>query len=136
MRFCLCLLMAAVSVFAADSKSAGHLRGKVKIHPGQSATVETADGQTVALGGDETSQKILQDTRLNGYEIDARGHFTTPGHFQLDPSHTHSMLVRDGGKLKLVTYWCEICAIRSYTPGPCVCCQRETMLDLRDPDEH
>jgi len=43
--------------------------------------------------------------------------------------------VRQDGKLKLVTYWCDICAIRAYTPGPCVCCQRETTLDLRDPDQ-
>jgi len=27
-----------------------------------------------------------------------------------------------------------VCGIRAYTPGPCVCCQAETELDLRDPD--
>jgi hypothetical protein len=27
-----------------------------------------------------------------------------------------------------------VCNIRAYTPGPCVCCQRETTLDLIDPD--
>ena len=35
----------------------------------------------------------------------------------------------------MVTYWCEVCAIRSYTPGLCVCCRDETTLDLRDPDQ-
>jgi hypothetical protein len=36
--------------------------------------------------------------------------------------------------MKLVSYWCDICTIRSYTPGPCVCCQKDTTLDLIDPD--
>jgi hypothetical protein len=48
---------------------------------------------------------------------------------------TRAVLVRQGGRLKYVTYWCEVCSIRSYAPGPCWCCQRETTLDLRDPDE-
>ena len=26
-------------------------------------------------------------------------------------------------------------SIRDYTPGPCRCCQKELLLDLRDPDE-
>jgi hypothetical protein len=34
----------------------------------------------------------------------------------------------------MVTYWCEVCAIRTYTPGECMCCQENTELDLRDPD--
>ena len=78
---------------------------------------------------------MLGDTRLNGFEIHAKGHFTDPGHFQLDPIHTHSLLVNTDGHLKMVTYWCDTCSIRAYTPGPCVCCQQETVLDLRDPDK-
>jgi hypothetical protein len=35
----------------------------------------------------------------------------------------------------MITYWCDVCSIRAYTPGPCVCCQQETTLDLRDPDK-
>lgn len=135
MRFCLCLLMMAAGfLHAADLHGSAPLRGKLHIQQGK-ATLETSDHKMIALEGDEVSNKVLGDDRLNGFEIEARGHFKSPDHFVIDPSHTHSLLVRKDGKLKLVTYWCDICSIRAYTPGPCVCCQRETTLDLRDPDD-
>jgi hypothetical protein len=86
------------------------------------------------LDGDDSMQKILQDPRLNGFDVEAKGHFTSAGRFLIDPIHTHSMLVRKDGRLKMISYFCDICNIRSYTPGPCVCCQKETVLDLQDPD--
>ena len=108
------------------------LRGKLAIHPGHPATLETADHKTVRLEGDETVQKVLQDPRINGFAVQARGHFAGADRFVIDPSHTHSLLVRKDGKLKLITYWCDVCSIRAYTPGPCVCCRQETTLDLQD----
>ena len=47
----------------------------------------------------------------------------------------HALLVHQNGKLKMITYWCDVCSIRAYAPGPCVCCQKETTLELRDPDD-
>ena len=139
MRVSLCLLaILGTVVWAADVKSAppkAVLSGKIVIQEGQPAQVETADHKTVLLDGDDDTRKILGDTRLNGFQVEARGHFTAPGHFLIDPIYTHHLLVRKDGKLKLITYWCNVCAIRAYTPGPCVCCQRETTLDLRDPDQ-
>jgi hypothetical protein len=130
--------LAAAALWAADTEpapAANAVRGKLIVHDGQPAEVETPDGKTVQLDGDEPTRKVLGDTRLNGFQVEARGHFTAPGHFLIHPMHTHSFLVRQDGKLKMVTYWCDICSIRAYTPGPCVCCQRETALDLRDPDQ-
>jgi len=135
MRFCLCLLiLVAVSVFAADSHPET-LRGKLVIGDGKPPVVETAEHKVVTLDGDEPTRQVLADQRLNGFEVEAKGRFTAPDRFLIDPIHTRSMLVRQDGKLRMVTYWCDICSIRSFTPGPCVCCQRETTLDLRDPDE-
>jgi len=111
------------------------LRGKLIVHAGGPATIETPDHQTVKLEGDDTTTKLLGDSRLSGFEVEARGHFIAPGRFRIDPSHTHSLMVRQDGRLKLITYWCDVCSIRAYTPGPCVCCQKETTLDLRDPDQ-
>ena len=51
----------------------------------------------------------------------------------LDPNHARTVLAHKDGKLKMITYWCDVCSIRSYEPGPCWCCQAETVLDLRDP---
>jgi hypothetical protein len=136
MRFCLCFLMlAAVSAFAADSHPGEALRGRLVLRDGKPPALETAEHKLVTLDGDEPTRKVLGDQRLNGFEIEAKGRFTAPDRFLIDPIHTHGMLVRQDGKLRMVTYWCDICSIRSFTPGPCVCCQRETTLDLRDPDE-
>ena len=136
MRFCLCLLLlAAGSLFAADLHPAETLRGKLVLRDGQPPAVETAEHKLVILDGDEPTRKVLADDRLNGFDVEAKGRFTTPDRFLIDPIHTRALLVRQGGKLRMVTYWCDLCSIRSFTPGPCVCCQRETTLDLHDPDE-
>jgi hypothetical protein len=135
MRFCLCLLALAAACLAADTHQGVTVRGKLTVHEGQPATIETADHQTITLDGDETTRKVLGDQRLNGFDIQVKGHYTGAGRFLIDPSHTHSTLVNKDGHLKMVTYWCETCAIRSYTPGLCVCCRQETTLDLRDPDQ-
>ncbi len=137
MRLCLCFIGIVLgSLQGAEVHPGQLLRGKLAIHPGHPATLETAEHQTVQLDGDETALKVLQDKRLDGFQVEARGHFTAADRFRIDPSYTHSLLVRKDGKLKLITYWCDLCSIRAYTPGPCVCCQRETTLDLQDPDSH
>lgn len=136
MRYCLCLLAVTLACLtAAEPHQSVSLRGKLSVREGTPATIETPDRKLVTLDGDAVTRKVLGDERLNGFEIEARGHFTAPGRFAIDPSHTHSLLVRQNGRLKLISYWCDICSIRAYTPGPCVCCQRETTLDLLDPDK-
>ena len=136
MRFCLCLLALSLGwACAADSLPGGTLRGKLFVRAGKAPAIEMPDHKLVALDGDDSTLKILHDQRLNGFAVEARGHFTGPGQFQADPIHTRGLLVRQDGRLKMITYFCEVCNIRSFTPGPCVCCQKETALELRDPDE-
>jgi hypothetical protein len=134
MRFCLLLPAIAVVVAAATLPGTTTVRGKLAIHENAPATLETADRQIITLSADDTISKVLTDARLNGFEVEARGQFTAPNKFQIDASQTNPFLVRTDGHLKMVTYWCDVCSIRDYTPGPCRCCQRETVLDLRDPD--
>ena len=129
MRSCLWIVALTACLHAAT------LQGKLAIHENAPATVEASGGKTITLDGDETTRKVLTDKRLNGMTIEARGHFADDGKFVIDPSHERSLLVRKDGKLKLITYWCDVCSIRDYTPGPCRCCQKELLLDLRDPDE-
>lgn len=135
MRTSLCLLALVISCFAADVRpTTVTLRGKLLVNDA-GASIETADHKQVALDGDSQTRKILHDARLNGFDVEAKGHYTAPAHFLIDPIHTRSLLVRKDGGLKLISYWCDVCSIRSVTPGPCVCCQKETTLDLRDPDQ-
>ena len=115
---------------AAESET---LHGKLVQRDGQPPALDTGS-KLVPLDGDKATLGVVNDKRLNGVEMQAKGHFASPGVFLIDPIHTRAILVRRDGKLKLVTYWCDICSIRTYSPGPCWCCQRETTLDLRDPD--
>jgi hypothetical protein len=135
MRFCLCFLAVAAFSLATDPHPTATLHGKLIVEAGRPAAVETPDHKLIRLDGDAPTRKVLADTRLNGFEIQGKGHFTGPGQFLLDPMHTRSLLVNKNGHLKMITYWCSTCSIRAYTPGPCVCCQQETVLDLIDPDK-
>ena len=135
MRVCLCFLALLCSLAAADKAPPETIRGKLIVREGKPPVIETAGHQLIQVDGDTPTHKVLNDTRVNGFEVQARGHFTGPDRFQVDPQHTHALLVHDHGSLKMITYWCDVCSIRAYAPGPCVCCQKETTLELRDPDD-
>lgn len=72
------------------------------------------------------------DKRLAGVDFEVKGAYTTPNRFRIDPIHTKAMFVHKGGKRLYITYWCDVCSIRSYAPGKCWCCQEDTELDLRE----
>jgi hypothetical protein len=131
-------LLLGVSLIAsglAQAPKPNSIRGVLRQRPGQLPVLETADHRAITLDGDESTKSVLNDARLAGFDLEAKGHFTAPDRFLIDPFHTEAIFVRKDGHLKVITYWCDTCSIRSYTPGPCVCCQKETTLDLRDPDQ-
>ena len=109
------------------------VRGTLVQREGQSPALETAEHKLIPLDGDTPTQGVLNDKRLAGADLTLKGHFNS-GRFAVDPMHTKAMLAHKGGKAYRITYWCDLCAIRTYSPGVCVCCQQETQLDLRDPD--
>ncbi len=91
-----------------------------------------AGSKTVFVEGDEPTNGVLKDHRLAGADLEVIGQVAAPDRFLIDPIHTRSMFVHNNGKRLFITYWCEVCAIRTYTPGLCMCCQQETQLDLRE----
>lgn len=136
MRYCLWIAALLLGVaFGADLHTHEVLRGKLIVRDGKPSAVETADHKVVQLNGDEDTQKVLADKRLNGFEVEARGHFTAPDQFLIDPFHDRGLVAVDKGKVKIITYYCDTCNIRTYVPGPCACCQKETALELRDPSQ-
>ena len=118
----------------AISTTATIVRGKLVQRENQPPAIETAEHKWIVLDGDGTTEHVLHDKRLAGEDFEALGHFTSADHFQVDPAYTHSLHVLKDGKRFMVTYWCDVCSIRQYEPGPCMCCQRETNLDLRELD--
>ena len=127
-------MLAVGSALAADSHPGETLRGKLVLREGKPPVVETAEHKLVTLDGDEPTRKVLGDQRLNGFEVEAKGHFTAPDRFLIDP--IQPALYWSGRVVS--SRWLRIGATHVpslFHPGPCVCCQRETTLDLRDPDE-
>jgi hypothetical protein len=129
------LVLATALGSAAEVPKSTSLRGKLVQRAGEAPALQTEDQKLVTLEADVDAMKVLNDRRVNGFEFEAKGHFTAPDRFRLDPNHARSLVVHQHGKRKMITYWCDVCSIRTYAPGPCVCCQEETELQLRDPEK-
>lgn len=109
------------------------LRGKLSKGPDGKPALQIGNGTFVAVTGDEDTTGVLNDERLAGMDFEAIGKYSAPGQFSINPIHTHALYVYKEGKRLMVTYWCDVCAIRTYTPGLCWCCRENTAVDLRDP---
>lgn len=128
----LLLLSAAIVGAAADS---GSLLGKLTLGEGGKPVLQTVEGR-IYLTGDADTMGVLTDSRLVGADFEVIGKRLGPESFQVGPIHKKSMWVHREGKRFMVTYWCEVCAIRTYTPGICQCCQEEMALDLKEEHIH
>ena len=122
--------MALAGAFRAASHDS--LRGRLRQLSGNKSALETASGKLVEVRGDEPTTGVLNDRRLAGQDLELIGERKSTDLFLVDPIHTKAMFVHKDGKRYFITYWCDICSIRTYTPGKCWCCQEETRIDLRE----
>lgn len=95
-------------------------------------TLVTPEGKKITLDGDESAQRVYQDERLEGVDFEVVGEFKD-GKFVAQPIHLRPMWAYRNGERLMVTYWCWVCFIRTYAPGPCWCCQDPFVLDYKDP---
>jgi hypothetical protein len=131
-RFLVAFPCTAGVVLAAGSAGMP-LRGKLVKGPGDRPALQTPDGKLLFLTGDEDTLGVLKDKRLAGADFEVIG--TRSGDtVEINPIHTSALFAYKEGKRLRVTYWCDVCAIRTYTPGLCWCCREETALDFQDPD--
>lgn len=87
------------------------------------------------LEADPETTGVLTDGRLSGADVEVLGQRESDRLFRVDPIQASAIFVyRDRRKWR-ITYWCDVCSIRTYCPGKCTNCQKETDLDPRDPDE-
>jgi hypothetical protein len=120
------LLALSVATVARAAESLQSLRGKLS--PGGKPSL----GATL-LTGDAGTMLVLGDQRLAGMDFEVVGEPAgEPGLFRVGPLHKRAMFVHQAGKRLMVTYWCEVCSIRTFTPGVCMCCQDETALDFKE----
>ena len=128
--FCVC----ALACLATDAESVLH--GKLVQAPGKTPAIETADHRLITVTGDEPTRGVLKDKRIANMELEVKGVFTSANEFRINPIEKRSMIALKDGKRYRITYYCDTCSIRTYTPGPCMCCQEETRLDLIDPSQN
>lgn len=126
------LLAGGVFLAQAADPAPSVIRGKLSRTAAGLPALATGDGRLIPLAGDKDTEGVLRDKRLAGAEIELRGR-SAPDLFTIDPIHAKAMHIHRDGKKLLITYWCEVCSIRTYTPGICWCCQENTALDLREP---
>lgn len=115
------------------AESRDSVRGHLVNTPGKPPAIRTASGQVIELSGDRETVAVLRDERIKDDDFEAIGTRRSDGSFEINPIHLRALFVYRGGKRLVITYWCAVCSIRSFSPGRCVCCQEETELDPRDP---
>jgi hypothetical protein len=121
-------LSVVLPAFGGETSS---FRGKLVQPSSGKAALQLPDGRLLVLSGDAETEAVLSDERLRGADFEVAGKLAGTT-IQINPIHTASIWVHKGGKRLRVTYWCDICAIRTTTPGLCQCCREETVLDLRE----
>lgn len=121
----------ATAAGAPAAAKSTEIRGKLVQPENGPVSLDTGSGK-LEIKADKDSTMILRDTRLAPLTIALHGHPIDATHFQLDPFFRKPIYAVKNGKELLVTYYCDVCSIRYYTPGRCVCCQQETRVDLHD----
>jgi len=129
----ICALALVIPAFAGSPAGAGssEIRGKL-IQPANGPVSLDTGSTRIEIRADKDSDSILHDHRLAKLDIALHGHAIDATHFQLDPFFLKPIYAMKDGKEMLVTYYCDVCSIRYYTPGRCSCCQEETRVDLHD----
>jgi hypothetical protein len=120
----------APALAALAAEPAASVRGRLE--PGKTPVLETGQGKRIRLLGDKPTIHVLHDERLKGADFEVVGRFKAPDEFQIDPIHKRAMFVHKAGQKLMISYWCDVCSIRTYEPGICMCCQEETALDLKE----
>jgi hypothetical protein len=122
------LLLLSAPLLAADATGSA-LRGKLQT--GAKPVLILPGGRQVALTGEEDAMKVLADDRLNSADFEVIGKLTAD-RLTIAGMHQRPLFVYKNNKRLYVSYWCDVCAIRTFAPGKCVCCQKYTDLDLRE----
>jgi hypothetical protein len=124
-RLLLCALALARYARAAEELLRGKLQPQRRLE---------SNGRTLQLEGDEPTRLVLDDERLLGRDLSVMGELIRPDHFRIVPIHRKSLFVWNKDQKQLVSYWCDICYIRTWSPGKCWCCQEETRFDPINPE--
>ena len=116
--------MFALTAAAAEAPAPVAATGKLVSLPDKAVALK-AGGKEIRLSSkDEYITAILADERLLGKELRAEGRWEEKDR-RLEVHKLHTV---HHGKRHEIHYYCEICNIWAWKPGPCVCCQQPVEL--------
>jgi hypothetical protein len=87
--------------------------------------LESADGALHPFAPEDVLAAIFKDARVRDRDLAIRARPRADGVLEIVKVYSVKQ-----GKLHDVHYYCEVCAITAYAPGPCPCCRRE--MELRE----
>jgi hypothetical protein len=84
-----------------------------------------ADGKRYKFLPSDSSTAMFVDSRVRQRELQITARLLSEDRLEIVTVQS----IRDG-KLYDIYYYCELCNITAYAPGPCVCCRQE--LEFRE----
>jgi hypothetical protein len=110
-----------------DEAGALHASGKeCPDAPAGGWALRTGDGTLHRLSSRDPRVRMLTDVRVRSRELQIRAWREDDGDLAI--VNLHSII---DGRLHEPHYYCDVCAIRGHTPGPCWCCQAP--FEFREP---
>ena len=112
---------------APNAASVLELRGKiVKLGSGtNSVAFKTESGVVYPLARNQKSEALFTDTNLSTKTLIVRGRLQPKTNLLEITANLYSL--HDGKRFEIY-YYCDICAIKTSEPGPCMCCREPVQL--------
>jgi hypothetical protein len=85
----------------------------------------SADGKRYTFLSSDSSTAMFADSRVRQRELQITAKLLPNDRLEIVTVQSIK-----GGKLYDIYYFCELCNITAYAPGPCVCCRQE--LEFRE----
>jgi hypothetical protein len=106
-----------------DSRGAGELVGCTDA--ANNFGLMTADGKRYRFLSTDSSTAMFTDSRVRQRELQITARLLSGDRLEIVTVQS----IREG-KLYDIYYFCELCNVRAYAPGPCPCCRNE--LEFRE----
>ena len=90
-------------------------------HQNDAPILKVKERSYILTSADNSILTTLADVRNRGRQLELHGRWKNPETFVVE-----RFLVRREGKLFKLVYYCDVCNITTYQPGPCDCCREPT----------
>jgi len=87
--------------------------------------IKGTDGKYYSLVRTLKSEALLTDTNLHSRDLIIKGRVFPNTQLLEITGNLHAIR---GGKTYELSYYCDICSIKSSVPGPCMCCREPVYL--------